>query len=154
MEIRQSLNKKPALAITIAIVLVAGSAFAIFRESHPPEAVVDTRVYFTDDDGKTWFKDEVNKIPPFDHDGKQAVRSFMYQHNGQTFVGYLQKDSDALKSKIQARNSASDSDLMNGTLVKRPGDQTWLPSSDPRAHQIMSNIKAPDGSTDVTSMDD
>jgi len=37
------------------------------------------RAYFSDDDGKTFFVDDIEKIVPFDHDGKPGFRAMVYQ---------------------------------------------------------------------------
>jgi hypothetical protein len=146
MEVRSWLNRRQGVATVLGIVLFAGGAYAVFRETRPEVPPIMATAYYSDDDGKTWFPDSITKLPPFDHNGKQAVRCFVFQHHGQTFVGYLQKYSDTLKARIQATNSAGDSDLMFGTLVKRPADKNWIPTSDPRSQQII-KPQPPDGSS-------
>lgn len=35
--------------------------------------VINTTMFYSDDDGKTWFVDDMTRIPPFDHNGKQST---------------------------------------------------------------------------------
>ena len=145
--VRGWINQKQSAGAIVGVLLLAGAALAIFRETRPETPPLKVETYFSDDDGKTWFSDGVSNLPPYDHNGKQAVRCFVFEHNGQPFVAYLEKYSDTLRSKIQNSNGATDSDLMFGTLVKRPGDPYWIPTSDPRS-QLIIKPRAPDGSTD------
>ena len=49
------------------------------------------KAFFSDDDGQTYFTDAADKIPPFDHKGKQAVTAYVFRCNGgKPFVGYLE----------------------------------------------------------------
>jgi hypothetical protein len=140
--LRENLNNKPAFGGVIAAILVVGAALFIFWETRPETAAVETRVFFSDDDGKSWFPDQPNKVPPFSHSGKEAARAFVYKNNGQPFVAYLQKFTKPVASKMSSNQPIGDADLMAGTLVKRPGETEWTPSNDPRAAGIM-NPKNP-----------
>ncbi len=101
--------------------------------------------FYTTDDGVTLFTDDSQKVPPFDHDGQQAVRAFVFTcDNGQhQFVQYLQKYSDEVKQQLET--SRAFGTFANG-LIKRPGDVKWISESDPKAQVIMLP-KCPDGST-------
>src|SRR2546422_10453637 len=100
MSIREALNRHKALTTAVAAVvsIVAigilywiASGGSVAREGH--------LAWFTDDDGKTWFADDVNRLTPFDHNGRQAVMCFVYTCDGgkTKFVLYLSRCSAAGK---------------------------------------------------------
>jgi hypothetical protein len=141
--LRENLNKKPAYAVAITVIVILGALVFIFWQTRPETpGEIETRVFYTDDDGKTWFPEQANHVPPFNHNGKDAVRCFVYKNNGQPFVAYMRKFTKPVAAKISGNQSMGDAELANGTLVKRPSDPDWIPSSDPRAAAIM-NPKNP-----------
>jgi hypothetical protein len=141
MDIREAISKNPGVGAAIGGVLIVVAAVVIFRH-FSPEPTADDRLYFSDDDGKTWFLDAPNHISPYDHGGKQAVRCFLFQSGSSKFIGYIQKYSENVRAKIVSNTPCSDAELRNGTLVKRPGDAQWTPLSDPRSADIL-NPKDP-----------
>ncbi len=47
--------------------------------------------------------DDLDKVVPFDHGGKPAVRAMVFRcKNGKPFVAYLQRYSEAVEAKIAA----------------------------------------------------
>ena len=155
MGIRETLNKNPAIATgaTIAIILVALGAIVYQLLPNRPHIV--TKSWYSDDDGVTYFRDELNKIPPFDHNGKEAVRCFVYKWKGGKFVGYLQKYSDEGKKKMEAaqadKNNSNPMIMMETEgeiLIKKPGaDGKWINEMrDPNESMKVYSVKAPDGS--------
>ncbi len=138
MGVREGLNAKPITGVAVAVLGLMLGGWAIFRQMHPSEVVVENRVFFSDDDGKTWFADSPTRIPPFQHDGKEAVRCFVFQADGgQPFAGYLRKYTPYLAGRMRNNAPCSDAELLNGTLVKRPGDPNWISTGDPRSAQVM-----------------
>jgi hypothetical protein len=84
------------------------------------------QVFYSDDDGKTWFLDDVAKESPFDHDGKQAYRAMVYRCPGGTpFVAFLAKYSDRQKAKVNAEGGIAG----NFGDLKKPGDSKWMANS-------------------------
>ena len=136
MGIRETLNKRPrvAAAMTAGLLGVAAAVF-IWANKGVPERV--TRAYYSDDDGKTFFDDGVDKIYPFDHDGKQAFRAYVYQcGKDKPFVHYLGRYTDKAKARMaELMNKTNDPEaagelarLRNTAIeVKRPGEQQWVP---------------------------
>src|SRR4051812_7950909 len=100
MGIRETLNKRPrvAAAVTAGFIALAAAMF-IWANKGVPERV--SRGYYSDDDGKTYFDDDVDKIYPFDHNGKPAYRAFVYQcGSDKPFVHYLGRYSDKAKARM------------------------------------------------------
>lgn len=104
------------------------------------------QAYFTTDDGRTWFADDSTKIAPFDHNGQQAVRCYVFKTADGTKAVYLEKYSDKGKAALaQAAASSGGTtaagglDLLahNEELVKRPSDSQWTNIANPAAAQIM-----------------
>jgi hypothetical protein len=136
--LRENLNKKPIIGVSITLAIIIAAIGVIVWQNRPESAYVGNRVFYSDDDGKTWFPDQPNRVPPFDHNGKDAVRCYVYKSNGESFAAYLQKFSKSVAAKVKGNQPMGDAEVTAGTLVKRPGDADWIPSSDPRAAAIMS----------------
>jgi hypothetical protein len=124
MEIRAKLKEHSKVVVAISLVVVA-VAFVICHSTRrltdgvvPPTPVV--MAFYTTDDGRTFFSDVSDKPTPFDHDGRQAVKAYIYTTDGRTrWVQCLEKQ-----------------DGTGGLLVKRPRDTQWVSSTDPAAAQI------------------
>jgi hypothetical protein len=136
MSIRETLNQRKGLGVALAAGLIIVAAAVKIWASHDSVPAPLTRAFYSDDDGKTYFADDVNRICPFDHDGKPADRANVFQcPGGQPFVLYLERYSASAKSKLDAlSNNASDptaasaiAELRNSSIeIKRPGDKTWV----------------------------
>jgi hypothetical protein len=139
-------------ASTIASVVLLGAAAAFlyyqFRPQRPP-----ITEWYTVDDGQTWFKDSNRKVPPFEHDGKQAVLAKVYQCHGQKFVAYLKRYKPEAKRRLDEFHAAEDTGKptdginISGTdwqaEYKRPGEKEWSSSLEKRA-EVM-DVKCPHG---------
>jgi hypothetical protein len=149
MNIRQLLNSSPVLT-GLAALVVAGTAVAFAARSlgtHPPDT---SHAFFTTDDGKTWFSDSSNNIPPFEKDGKTAYRCSVYECNGKQFVlemqRYDEKSAQALRdAQVAARTQSTDPkkrapgpNPQFGLQVKAPGDAKWHSAMDVAAMNKMS----------------
>ncbi|HSV16405.1 MAG TPA: hypothetical protein VLI90_19230, partial [Tepidisphaeraceae bacterium] len=91
MGVREELTRRPWIAVvTVAIgfTIIALNLFSRGGTNAQPTA--PSRVYFSDDDGKTFFADDAALIPPFDHNGHTAVMAMVFKCPGkQPFIGYL-----------------------------------------------------------------
>jgi hypothetical protein len=110
----------------------------------------EAKAFYTIDEGKTWFLDDVSKLPPFPKDGKEAVRAYVYKcPNGTEFVAFLERYTAEGRKKREAAiagggNGAPLLDQAAGIEVKAPGQVAWVRQSDARAVAIMSP-KCPNG---------
>jgi hypothetical protein len=153
--IRETLNKNPSITtgVTIGIIVVALVAIIWQAMGNRPD-MTPPRTFYTTDDGKTWFDDEANKIPPFEAKGGQAVRCYVFRcgETGTKFCGSLerykpeaaQKMADLIKNKSEDP-MAMEQLQMTGMEIKKPGDAKWVNRNTPQAEKIMSDIKCPDG---------
>ena len=147
-------RSNPVLVVFL-LLLIGGIGVLIWFETRPQprDNPVDEprRAFYTVDDGKSWFADDAEKLPPFEHDGKPAVRVHLFRCDGGTtpFVGYLrQLPDEAIRFAATIHGTPDDDELAirYGWLVKRPGVDRWLSSlQDPEGYQTMIHVKCPDG---------
>jgi hypothetical protein len=169
MGIRETANEKPGIVIAsvgglvlivAATILWRGCAAGSAAGSDP--VLRRTTAFFSTDDGKSYFVDDLANIPPFKtSDGKTAYRAHVVQcPKGDPFVLYLERYSDEDKKKLEqalkadggqraARvlsRMASDVTL----LVKKSGaaDRAWVKLIPANAKQLEGIIlhSCPDGS--------
>jgi hypothetical protein len=152
--IRESLGKKQSLTVIAALVVLIGSVVAIIVQARGGGmSGVAGDSYYTVDDGATYFVDSRTKNPPFDHDGKQAVRAHLFVCGGKKVVGYLERYTpDALQaleevkqSRMSGKPPANIQRLQTlgttGTELKKPGAaEKWV-----RASAAMRVFRCPDG---------
>ena len=116
--------------------------------------------YYTIDDGKSWFRDDPQKVTPFEYKGKQAVRAHVFRGpDGKEFVGYLSRltprAADVIR-KVQQRKPtdppptpAEMGVAQGGREYKRPGDAAWVPLEKGAEVQKITTVTGPDGSAAV-----
>jgi hypothetical protein len=155
--IRETLNKNPKQTyIFVGIILfltIAVIAYSI-RSEAPPKA--RTKAYYTDDDGKTFFVDDIKKAAPFDRNGKMVYLAHVYiceANKDKKFVGYVEMYNPAeremlvkITDPIKADNERKRMDVYS-RMVKWPGPENrWVPIMYDRlnASKIM-HVKCPGG---------
>jgi hypothetical protein len=141
--IRETINKNPAVSSGVVIALIVVALAAIVWELSPKHSgKLGVQIYFSDDDGKTFYEDSMTNIPPYQHNGNEGDIAKVYQVSGGTpFVGYLLKYND----EALANQSNPDYVMATGTLVKRPGDADWHPLDSSSGQDIVHHIKLPAG---------
>jgi hypothetical protein len=140
MAIRNQLNQRPGVAAGIGLACVVLAVGAILLERRDAQATNGySRAYFTVDDGATLFTDDINKEPPFDHDGKPAVRAMVFTCDGgkTQFVQYLQKIGSSGKAYAYAGAANAVS-----LLVKKPGSSNWISLADPKAASVCTSTNS------------
>jgi hypothetical protein len=162
MGLRESINDRPGLSTAVAAVGLALVAVVVVAQSHNHGAAVlpqfPTQAFYTTDDGATQFPDDINKVPPFDHGGQQAVRAWVFTADGgkHQWVQYLEKYSPDAKAQIARQQAAKESGparradpIALGIYVKRPGPGKWIRLADAKSSGITAPIAPPDMGTDV-----
>ena len=123
---------------------------------HRPKPAPVGKMFFTDDDGKTWFVDDATKIPPYtDANGKEAVLVYVYKcgKTGKPFAGYMlkytpegQETHGASDEESQRPLDGRATECIPQTLVKKPGDANWVSrTDDPQAFSKATTPACPDG---------
>jgi hypothetical protein len=148
--LRDQINQKPAIASMVvggAVLLLLVIVFAQLRGNRSPTGNSGAERYYTIDDGRTWFADAWEQIPPFDHEGSPAVLCHVFKtSNSAPFAGYLEQYTQAAHDQLTgAVRGAGPVIPPAGVLVKRPGDKTWVPWASPAGQKILA-VKSPDGS--------
>ena len=103
--------------------------------------------------------DANTKLPPFDKDGKPAVRAHVFECGGKRVVGYLSRfTAEAQKALEEAKSYAGTGKAppnarqlasigTTGIEVKRPGDAKWIAQGDATRATRIRVFRCPDGST-------
>lgn len=154
--IREYLNDRPRLAAVGSIGLIALALGVVVWQPWPRSYPKDLkRVYYSNDEGKTWFADDINKVPPFLKDGKVAYRAQVVQcPSGKPFVAFLMRYGEAEKKAMdEAVTRGKDPRLKDQTTGKRleyrkpnGAASEWGGSS--QALNSPTRVVCPDGSTD------
>jgi hypothetical protein len=133
MLIRETIERhqKASRLIGLLIIVTAlGSAYTFFRK---PTNGTETGQWFTVDDGATYFVDSSDPIPPFDHNGKTAVKAHLAREDSGSAlkVIYLERLTPAARAaaaKIRAKSPVSAEelrDIATGQEYKVPGESQW-----------------------------
>jgi hypothetical protein len=159
--VRELTNNNPRLttaAVGIAVALAVAWALWSVRGSPPPQPNRVTQFFFSTDDGKSWFLDDVSKLPPFQKDGKEALRAYVYKcgADGKPYVACLGRYTANVRAQLQAiyaRDPKGQDPLImrqieqDGLEVKAPGPGgAWMKRSDPRAAELVTP-RCPDGAS-------
>lgn len=161
--IREAMNRNPAVVTGVTMLAIAVAVgFIIFNTLNQTKIKAVTKAYFTADDGKTWFADDITKIPPFKTaDGKEAVLANVYSCKGgkEPFVAFMMRYTPEARQKLQemreqaaasgGRLSTPDSSFMEamrtGQEVKKTGDATWTNISEGQAFVKVTLVNCPSG---------
>ena len=166
MGLRETLNKKPGLAAGLGIaLLVLGIAFIALQLSLGGPREPSGMAYFSTDDGQTWFVDSADKLPPFQHDGKEAFRAYVFECGGKEFVNHLERYTPEAKKTMEAALEAERSGkappsagaiqqaASAGRQLKKPGAKEWVAAGNFAKTGPILNVKCPDGGGEVTPVE-
>jgi hypothetical protein len=104
--------------------------------------------YYTDDDGKTFFAASSANVPPFDHNGQQAVRAYVFKCGGQQFVGYLERFTPRYHDAVVAHGETPES-VRFGREIKNPGEAKWHAVTDLATENKLTDVHCPSGGADI-----
>jgi hypothetical protein len=166
MQLRETVNSKQTLVVTIVGLLIVIAAIITIRQLGTRNVVpISNELFFTTDDGKTWFKAPDDSIPPFDHNGKPAVQAFVWTCDGgkSGFVSHLQRYTPEGRKRMLAEKQRGPQGALapggmglgvSDTEVKRPGEPetAWIRCSDLRAGAILQPPRCPDNKTSPEPM--
>ena len=162
MGIRDYANRHRGAAIGAASAMIVVAIVVIVLQARGGASTsngMTAKSFFSTDDGKSWFADDATKVPPFMKDGKEAYRAYVYRApDGTEFVAYLERYTAAGKRAVEAALARPPEEQMHGdpyladgagdaVEVKKPGDKTWINSTDPRAAPVLA-IVSPKGETE------
>jgi len=141
--------------LAAAIAALAGSFLMISYENlgRKPRIPVLSQLYYTDDDGATYYADSINIVPPYTHNGKTAFRAYVFRcGDGGIFIGYLEAFTPQVKQAKEASLANHDNPPIPedfGRKLKLPltGDKGWQNSGTPGYLKIM-QVHCPNGGDD------
>ena len=149
MGLRETINKSKPAAIAVTSALVVAAVGLTVWSNRKPERL--TSAFFTTDNGATYFADDINKAAPFDHDGKQAVRAYVYNIDNKPTVAYMERYTAEARPAAEAILRKQDGSIQaqaeltnflqkgNPLEVKRPIDAKWVSGNSKEAAQIRSS---------------
>jgi len=128
MATREIINQRPVMSGVVAVVATVIALGAIFFTRSSDDAYKPAQAYFTVDDGRTYFADDVTRLPPFDRNGQEAVQCYLFRCGETRFVGYLMKLPPPVKQEMEAYAAAGREypGLNPMAMVKKPGDKEWV----------------------------
>ena len=163
MGVRESLEKNKPLAFALAgAFIIAAVGVVIWSNSSGIPAPLKT-AYYSDDDGTSYFVDDINKIYPFDHNGKQALRADVFQcSDGKQFVGLIYRFTDAGRREMEGYLSNKIKDPQGlarlgiehrGMQVKPVGgdDHSWTLADDNTTERLQGSVKCPGGTAKLVT---
>ena len=161
MGVREKLNQNTRLGFGIGagIVVVALLIISLQLMAAKPSLAKQKVAFYTDDNGKTFFTDDVQKVVPFDHNGKQAYLADVFQcADGKQFVGLMYRHTPGGRSEmenyISQNMAAQDKDGLflqqlayRGMDVKRAGagDKAWTRNDQTLNDTIRASVKCGSG---------
>jgi hypothetical protein len=157
MNIREKISQNPALAAGVSAAFVLVAAFVLYQNvwNTGPRQL---NTLYTDDDGKTWFKDDLRKLTPFDHGGKQAFRVQVFRCGSSApFIGWMEAYDDDDRQRLETVAAQGDLALAASLTfykpaVKRPGDAKWVTTGSKAQYEAITTPKCPDGSQDTPQL--
>lgn len=146
MSFRELINKHPKVTAA-AIIIIAGASvgFTLKANGGGSETGIATRAYYTVDDGASYFEDEVDKVTPFEHQGKQAYRARLFRYGkGKPFVGYVERLTPDGVKKMEELESKPTPDVADQKAViagqcseiRKPKDSQWIKANSPASSGV------------------
>jgi hypothetical protein len=167
MSVREAIDRHRGIVLGVAVLAIVGATVVMYVNGQSgSESSLTTRSFYTVDDGKTWFVDSAEKVPPFDYNGKLAYRVRLFSIDGgkTSFAGYLERYTPEAIKKLEAAKrgdtepkgrsvlSVVEELTISGTEIKRPGDSVWIPRADPQAASKVLDVKGPKNEVAVPVM--
>jgi hypothetical protein len=166
--IREAIERNRGATIGVVVLMLVAAAFFVFYNDSSDAESPLTRSFYTIDEGKTWFVDTAERIPPFDHEGQTAYRVRLFTTDGgrTQFAGYVERFTPEARRRIEAAQRGGEGEpkgrpilsiidelLISGTEVKKPGpNHPWVRRDDPRAGREVLDVKGPNGEPAVQVM--
>lgn len=157
MGIREAINKRQkSSAAIIVIAAVVGLGYSVWSQRNTFPRI--EKAFYSDETGTNIFVDDIDRVYPFDHNGKKAYRAYVYKdRTGKPFVSYIARYNDAARTHLESLlQKGSDPALLGdiaqargaGIEVKKPGaDGTWVAIQSAHGAELTGHPILPDGST-------
>jgi hypothetical protein len=156
--INQAKGSRFGIGVAVALLLIAAAAlgFQLMGGRENGTGPAQQTAFYTEDNGKTFFKDDLFKASPFDHNGKKAYRCDVFESGGKQFVGLIYRHTDSGRRDIEAYypNKAKDPDGSTRRGIEERGmqvkpvtaaDNAWVIADDTAASRLQASVKDPSG---------
>lgn len=154
-------NRRVVMGGAVAVLVVAclGLVAWSWTSGGEPSRSSAGRAFYTVDEGKSYFRDDSAKTPPFEHEGRQAVRALVYRCGDREFVGVLVRyAAQPLASRGgSTRGKQGSAGAGPGTAevkpspmgmeIKRPGETNWVRQYGSKEAMEIMRVRCPDGSS-------
>lgn len=156
MGLREKLNERPQVSAGVVVGVVLALIALILYEMFgggPSKHMSGGELYFSADDGQTWFADSADKPTSTDHNGAEAYRCFVFKTSTSApFAGYLEKLTPPPPPPATGGPvGPAVPDPYTTDFVKKPGDKQWVPKMSPQGQKIV-DVHAPGGSAEVPQL--
>jgi hypothetical protein len=175
MNVRETLEKRKNLTIAVcAIPLVIAICLIVAHVREPANATAAVSTAYYSDDGASYFGGsakqtwelQAKSVPVYPatvydtRDGKERFVAYItrlppaaLQERSKALADYTAKEPTLTgieHTKLGEAFTAQIGSIMSNMEIKRPGPQNkWVPVNSPEGRDIQTNIKSPQGSTDV-----
>jgi len=165
MGLRENLNRHPAIIAGFAVIALVAAGWFTYRSlPRTNYGSMPTRAFYSADDGKTWFVDDVNKAPPFTtEDGREAVGADVISCRGgkEPFVNYLWRYTPDAKKRLDEALASGDEVAIGAAQdaaklakeVKRPGQTQWVRLTDFARSNAITELNCPSGQYDIVQIE-
>jgi hypothetical protein len=166
VSIRETMNQNKGITVAANVGLIVAIGAFIGWEMRsgepglPAPGSQPTKAYYSDDDGKSIFADDINRVPPFEHNGKTAVKANCFTVDGGKthWIAYLDQFTPQGKRQMEAflHHPIEEQDpidrthiITTGSEVKLPGapDSEWTTPANSKKYTSITTVKAPPGKT-------
>lgn len=148
MAVKEFINRNRGVFTVVALIAVGVAVWTSMRSLRGGPNFGAETAYYSDDDGKTWFKDSASLITPFEQSGKQVCRAHVFRCKGKEFVGYLEKSNEKpvpAGSVAPAADKPADGKqtpvIAGPGFVKKPGTTEWVPRGNFRLAAGVMDVK-------------
>jgi len=158
MGIRETIKKHSAMTVAATLVVAAGAlAYSLRDSGFGGPASASTKAFYTTDDGQSTFAADMSNLPPFERDGKPAVRVWMFSCDGgkTSFAGYLERYTPAAHKRLTAALAEQKAKQATPSLpigpadseVKKPGaGNAWVSRANVVEAAKVTHVTCPPGS--------
>ena len=152
-------NSRFSLVLGVVILSAIGATIWWVQSSRGSRSALragaGAKAWYTSDNGKSWFVDDMSRLAPFENEGKLAYRCYLYSCDGGTtkFVAYLERYTpearqqleDLVNAKRPPQPGAIEQLMTDGVEISQPNTGHWIKATDPQAYSVRTPI-CPGGS--------
>lgn len=143
MGLREFLEKNKKFVVPgffgAAVLLLGFSVWNTRQDRQLPGPI--SQAFYTDDEGKTYFVDALEKTFPFDRNGKTAYRAYVFtcDDKGKPFVGMIGRQAKSTSGPAVDKRYTTNQQVAP-IEVKKPGDDKWVPFMSAEGQKLLASV--------------